>query len=129
MKNWKVLTTAFLLSMGVGFGSVFAYTDGQQTKMPGDLEATDLKLNGNDVLDSGGTTRYTMSTSAPNGTFTGTVRMAIEVSTAPRTATAVGVPAIGQLIYNSTDQEVCFATAAAIASFVKISTPSAACGH
>src|SRR3990167_9678837 len=70
--------SSFIKSLVVGlvigyFGGVGleAYTDSQATHMPGDLKATDLKLGGNDILDSDGTTRVTVgATNAVTGAVT-----------------------------------------------------------
>ena len=55
----------------------------------------------------------------------------LTVSTAPRTATAVGLLTIstGTVIYNLTDNGICVATATNQASFVASSAPTTACGH
>jgi hypothetical protein len=51
--------------------AAFAYDDAVATQFPGDIEVTDLKLSGNDIVDSAETTRITVgATNAIVGNLT-----------------------------------------------------------
>ncbi len=51
--------------------TAFGYTDAVATQFPGDVEVTDLKLSGNDIVDSNETTRVSVgSTIALTGNVT-----------------------------------------------------------
>lgn len=109
----------------------------------GDVIVEDLKLNGNDILDSNGTTRITVgSTNAIVGNTTvtgnltpsGTTYFTIATSSAPRDVSAsIGIipTAMGQLAYNITDKELCLSTATNRFSWVEVSsgTVLSACKH
>lgn len=105
----------------------------------------DLKLTGNDILDSNGTTRITVGSTnsitgnaTVSGTLTGNGDVALgsdtddtitvnglftmTVSTEPNGGVTPG--AVGQLIWNSTDSELCAATATVASSWVRVSISS-----
>jgi hypothetical protein len=115
-----------------------AYNQYQVTRF-GDLRCSDILLDGNDILDSNGTTRITVgSTIAITGALTTTGAITpsgafvVYASTAPRSAT-VGVtpPTAGAIIYNSTDKELCMATATNSGAWIRVSISStpAVCLH
>jgi len=77
-KFLSMFLVGYMLMGGFSPSALFAYTDALATKMPGDLKCTDLKLGGNDVLDSNGTTRLTVGSTnsvvgdlSVSGTVTG----------------------------------------------------------
>lgn len=152
MKN-KGIILAALFAVLAFVGGVTAYNQYVVTRF-NDLRCTDILLDGNDILDSSGTTRITVgSTVAVTGnetvsgtlvvtgattltgnlTSSGTSYFTMPVSTAPRDSSAtIGTTptAAGQLVYNSTDRLVCASTGTTRFTWVLISsaTPSA-CTH
>lgn len=135
MKKGNLLAAFFAVVALVGVAS--GYNQYVATRF-GDVRVTDILLDGNDILDSNGTTRITVgSTNAivGNVTITGSLTpsgaMVVYTSTAPRSAT-VGVtpPAAGALIYNSTDKELCMSTGTTASTWVQVSSAAvSACQH
>lgn len=136
MKKARLLAAFFAVAALVG--TVVGYNQYQATRF-GDVRVTDLMLDGNDILDSNQVTRITVgatNTVTGNLTVTGTVApgaFTVTTSSAPRdlsSAIAITPSAIGQLVYNSTDKELCVSTAAVIRSWVEVSTLAVvACRH
>lgn len=138
MKKGNLLAAFFALAALVT--TVSGYNQYVVTRF-GDLRCTDILLDGNDILDSSGTTRISVgSTNAIVGNVTitgnltpsGTSYFTIVGSTAPRdTSATIGITptAIAQLVWNTTDKELCVSTGVTRFTWVKVSTPSAACAH
>ena len=154
MKNMKAYLLAALFAVVASVGVISGYNTYQATKLH-DTEVNDIKLNGNDILDSTGTIRITvgeynvisgnMSVSS-NTTLSGLLTVSsstvitgslgagkfyIASSTSPRDA-SVGVTPIyaGQFIYNSTDREICYSTGTSYMTWVRTSsTTVTACSH
>jgi len=62
MSVLAILVFCFAMTAIITGQKVEAYTAALATVMPGDLSVLDLKLRGNDVLDSNGVTRLTVGT-------------------------------------------------------------------
>lgn len=154
MKNKSILLTA-LFCVAVAAGTVLGYNANKVTRV-GDLRCTDILLDGNDILDSSGTTRITVGstvavtgnltvsgTFAPTGnttvssmTVTNTLtagNLTVATSTAPRDSSAtVGLTptAAGQIAYNSTDKELCLSTGTTRFTWIEVTTGAVtACRH
>lgn len=135
MKKSNLLAAFFAIAALVG--TLGAYNQYVVTRF-GDVRVTDILLDGNDILDSGGTARITVgSTNAitgnltVSGSFTPSGAMVVYTSTAPRSAT-VGVtpPSAGSLIFNSTDGELCLSTGVTKNTWVRVSSETVtACLH
>ena len=134
----RVFLCTLVMGVLVGFCSLmtWAYTDTLATQFPGDIEVTDLKLSGGDIVDSNETTRITIgstntivgnmvfgSTTTEKATFGALLKL--PASTAPRTNVTPGEA--GVLIYNSTGAEVCLSTGATSTTWVRVSSPTVAC--
>lgn len=133
---------AFAVGLVTTTGLLQAYSESRAMKVNdggttyGDIKVLDLKLQGSDIVDSGDTTRISIGSSnavtgalAVSGRTTTTGGLMLQVSTGPRTN--VTPSAAGNLIYNSTDVELCFSTGTAQTSWVKVSSGTALtpCGH
>ncbi len=67
----KKLIKLILFLAALAPTAALAYTDAVATQFPGDVEVTDLKLSGNDIVDSDETTRLTVgATNAIVGNLT-----------------------------------------------------------
>lgn len=137
MKNLSkgVLLAAALAVLAV-VGHVSGFNQYVATKF-NDVQVDDLKLNGNDILDSNATTRITVGatnaitgavTVSGNLTTSGTSYFTLAVSTAPRdVSSTIGITptATGQLVYDSTDRIVCVSTGTTRFTWVLVSTTTA----
>jgi len=129
-----VLLALFTLS-----SKVRAVYNQYQTTGFGDVNVQNLLINDTGLYDSNASLRLSLgATNAITGNLTVSGALAptaftVTSSTAPRdvnSTIAVTPSAIGQLIYNSTDKELCVSTAAAIRSWVEVSTLAVvACRH
>lgn len=139
MKKATLLAAFFAVAALVG--TAVGYNQYQVTRF-NDLRVTDLMLDGNDILDSSQTTRITVgATNAIVGNMTitgdltpsGTTYFRLARSSAPRdvnSSIAITPTDVGQLVYNSTDKELCMSTAAVIRSWIEVSTLAVvACRH
>ena len=110
--------------------------------LAGDTGFHSIKLKDGTIKDGDGTTRITVgSTNAITGnatisgtlTTSGTSYFTIQQSTAPRDSSAlIGITptAAGQLVYNSTDRELCMSTGTTRFTWVRTSSTSVtACQH
>lgn len=123
MKRIKMaLLLLGLISTGVFFlsqmdQSVIAYTNAIATIFPGDVRVDDLKLNGNDILDSGGTTRITVgATTAITGALT--VSGNLVVPTVDVTATTPTV--VGALVKNASGVLYISTATVAVGDWIKV---------
>lgn len=97
--------------------SVGAYTNALATIFPGDVRVDDLKLNGNDILDSSGTTRITVgSTTAITGALT--VSGNLVVPTVDVTATTPTV--VGALVKNASGVLYISTATVAVGDWIKV---------
>ncbi len=55
--------------------------------------------------------------------------MSPQISTAPLTSVTIVMKSTGTLVWNTTDKELCISSGTVQSTFVKVSTPSAACAH
>lgn len=134
----KKLSKGYILAAAFAVLAVASHVSGFNqyvvTKF-NDVQVDDLKLNGNDILDSNGVTRITTgatnsivgNVTVSGGTF------AVLTSTAPRdVSSTIGVtpPVAGSLVYNSTDKEICLSTGTTRFTWVEVSTFGVvACRH
>jgi hypothetical protein len=118
-----ILVSCFALTAVFTGQKVEAYTAALATVMPGDLSILDLKLRGNDVLDSNGVTRITVGTT---NTFTGinTFVGATGVTGAfgPYSRTEAELKALtpaveGLVYYDSTNKALVISTGTAAGAF------------
>lgn len=134
----KKFSKGILLAAGFAVMAVIGHVSGFNqyvvTKF-NDVQVDDLKLNGNDILDSNGVTRVTVGSTnqvVGNVTVSGGT-FVILTSTAPRdVSSSIGVtpPAAGALVYNSTDKEICVSTGTTRFTWVEVSTFGVvACRH
>lgn len=140
MKQTKGILLAAFFAVAAFVGGAVGYNQYVVTRF-GDLRCTDILLDGNDILDSAGTTRITVGatnavvgnvTVSGNLTVSGTSYYTIVGSTAPRdTSATIGITptAIAQLVWNATDKELCVSTGATRFTWVRVSTPTVACAH
>lgn len=100
-----------------------AYTSALATIFPGDVRVDDLKLNGNDILDSNGTTRITVgSTNAVTGAMTVsgalTVSGNLVVPTVDVTTTTPTV--VGALVKNASGVLYISTATVAVGDWIKV---------
>lgn len=98
-------------------GPVQAYTNAMATIFPGDVRVDDLKLNGNDIVDSSGTTRITVgSTTAITGALT--VSGNLVVPTVDVTSTTPTV--VGALVKNASGVLYISTATVAVGDWIKV---------
>lgn len=114
-------------------GGLKAYNQYEATKW-GDVEVDDIKLNGNDILDSNGTTRVSVgSTNTVTGNLAASGSFMVKWSTAPRdvsSSIAITPGGPGALVFNATDNELCVASGTTSKTWVQMSSfQVVACRH
>lgn len=94
-----------------------AYTNALATIFPGDVRVDDLKLNGNDILDSNGTTRLTVgSTNAIVGGLTVSGNLVV-----PTVDVSVTVPTVvGAIVKNSSGVLYISTATVAVGDWIKV---------
>jgi len=100
-----VLASSFAITAHIGGWDANAYSAYTATVFPGDVSVVDLKLRGNDVLDSNGVTRLTVGTTntltginALVGATTVTGNVVITGSLSQGSFSAMSTPAAAQTI-------------------------------